>query len=70
MVTSAKVPAALVKKLSAAIADAVKSPDVAERLKADGSTPVGTNSEQFTVHIKSEIAKWRKIATAAGLQLH
>ncbi|MND01425.1 Tripartite tricarboxylate transporter family receptor [compost metagenome] len=70
MVTSAKVPPALVKKLSGAIADAVKSPDVAERLKADGSTPVGSNSEQFTAHIKSEIAKWRKIATAAGLKLH
>jgi tripartite-type tricarboxylate transporter receptor subunit TctC len=70
VVTSAKVPPALVKKLSAAIADAVKSPDVAERLKSDGSTPVGSTSEQFNGHIKSEIAKWRKIATAAGLKLH
>jgi tripartite-type tricarboxylate transporter receptor subunit TctC len=70
VVTSVKVPPALVKKLSAAIADAVKSPDVSERLKTDGSTPVGSTSEQFTAHIKSEIAKWRKLAKAAGLQLH
>ena len=70
VVTSAKVPPALVKKLSNAIADAVKSPDVAERLKTDGSTPVGSTSEEFTAHIRSEIAKWSKLATAAGLKLH
>ena len=70
VVTSAKVPPALVKKLSTAIADAVNSPDVAERLKTDGSTPVGSTSEQFTAHIRTEIAKWSKLATAAGLKLH
>jgi tripartite-type tricarboxylate transporter receptor subunit TctC len=59
-----------VKKLSNAIAAAVKAPDVSERLMTDGSTPVGSTSEQFTAHIKSEIAKWRKLATAAGLKLH
>ena len=70
VVTSAKVPPALVKKLSSAIADAVKAPDVSERLTSDGSTPVGSTSEQFSAHIKAEIAKWRKLAQAAGLQLH
>ena len=70
VVTSAKVSPALVKKLSSAIADAVKAPDVSERLTIDGSTPVGSTSEQFSAHIKSEIAKWRKLAQAAGLQLH
>ena len=70
VVTSAKVPLPLQRKLSAAIADAVKSPDVAERLKTDGSTPVGSTSEQFSAHIRSEIAKWRKLAAAAGIKLH
>jgi tripartite-type tricarboxylate transporter receptor subunit TctC len=70
VVTSSKIPPALVKKLSNAIAAAVKAPDVSERLMTDGSTPVGSTSEQFTAHIKSEIAKWRKLATAAGLKLH
>jgi tripartite-type tricarboxylate transporter receptor subunit TctC len=70
VVTSSKVPPALVKKISNAIADAVKSPDVAERLKTDGSTPVGSTSGEFTAHIRSEIAKWNKLATAAGLKLH
>ena len=70
VVTSAKVPPAIVNKLSAAIAKAVKSPDVAQRFAADGSTPVGTSPEQFSAHIKSEIAKWRKLVKDAGLALH
>lgn len=70
VVTGAKVPRAIVRKLNAAIAEALKSPEVAQRLGADGSTPVGTSPEQFSAHIKSEIAKWRKLVKEAGLVLH
>lgn len=70
IITSAKVSTAIVKKLSATIAEAVQSPEVKQRLTADGSTPVGTTPEQFSAHIKSEIAKWRKLVKDAGLQLH
>lgn len=70
VVTSAKVPRAIVNKLSAAISEALKSPDVAQRFSADGSTPVGSSPEQFSAHIKAEIAKWRKLVKDAGLQLH
>ncbi|MBI4207842.1 MAG: tripartite tricarboxylate transporter substrate binding protein [Betaproteobacteria bacterium] len=70
LITSAKVPKAIVNKLAAAIAEALKSPDVAQRFSADGSTPVGTSPEQFSAHIKSEIAKWRKLVKDAGLVLH
>jgi len=70
VITSASVPQPIVRKLSAAIAEALKAPDVAKRLMADGSTPVGSGPEQFNAHIKNEIAKWRKLVTEAGLQLH
>ncbi|MBI2295151.1 MAG: tripartite tricarboxylate transporter substrate binding protein [Betaproteobacteria bacterium] len=70
IITSAKVSTAIVKKLSAAIVEAVQSPEVKQRLTADGSTPVGTTPEQFNAHIQSEIAKWRKLVKDAGLQLH
>jgi tripartite-type tricarboxylate transporter receptor subunit TctC len=63
------VPLAIVRKLNAAIADAVKSPEVAKRMAADGSTPVGSTPEQFSAHIKSEIAKWRKLVKEAKLEL-
>jgi tripartite-type tricarboxylate transporter receptor subunit TctC len=70
VITSVKVHPAIVNKLSTAIAAAVNSPDVRDRLMSDGSTPVGSTPEQFKAHIKSEIAKWRKLVKDAGLQLH
>ena len=70
VITSAKVPRAIVEKLAAGVAEAIKSPEVAQRFSAEGSTPVGTRPEQFSAHIKSEIAKWRKLVKDAALVLH
>jgi tripartite-type tricarboxylate transporter receptor subunit TctC len=70
IITSAKVPRPLVDKLATAIAEAVKSPETAQRLSAEGSTPVGSAPDQFSAHIRKEIAKWRKLVKDAGLVLH
>jgi tripartite-type tricarboxylate transporter receptor subunit TctC len=69
VITSAKVPKPIVQKLNAGIVELLKAPDVAKRLASDGSTPVGSAPEHFDAHIKSEIAKWRKLVKAAGLKL-
>ena len=69
VITSAKVPAAIVRKLNVAINEALMSPDVAKRFAADGSTPTGSTPEQFAAHIRSEIAKWRKLVKEAKLEL-
>jgi tripartite-type tricarboxylate transporter receptor subunit TctC len=70
VVTTAKVPAAIVNKLSAGIAEAVKSPDVAQRLAADGSTPVGSSAAEFGAVIQNETAKWRKVIKETGVVLN
>jgi tripartite-type tricarboxylate transporter receptor subunit TctC len=69
VITGAKVPAPIVRKLNAAINEALKSPDVIKRFSADGSTPTGSTPEQFSAHIRSEIAKWRKLVKEAKLEL-
>jgi len=69
VITSAKVPAPIVRKLNSAIVESLKLPDVAKRLASDGSTPVGSTPEQFSAHISSEIAKWRKLVKEAKLEL-
>jgi tripartite-type tricarboxylate transporter receptor subunit TctC len=69
VLTAAKVPAPIVRKLNAAINEALKSPDVVKRFAADGSTPAGSTPEQFGAHIRSEIAKWSKLAREARLEL-
>jgi len=70
IVTTGKTPPAIVNRLSAAIADAVRSPDVAQRLAADGSTPVGSTAEQFGALIRSEMTKWRKVMKETGIVLN
>lgn len=70
IITGTKVPRAIVNKLQAGIATSLKSPDLAKRLAADGSVAVGSTPDQFNAHIKSEIAKWRKLAKDAKLELH
>jgi len=69
-ITSAKVPRAIVDQLATGVAEAIKSPDVARRFSAEGAAPVATRSEQFSAHLRSEIAKGRKLVKDAGLKLH
>ena len=69
VVHPAKVPRAIVNKLSAEVSASVNSPDIAQRFLADGSVVVGSTPEQFTAHVRSEIAKWRKLVKEAKLQL-
>lgn len=70
IITSSKVPRPLVDKLAVAIAESVKSPETAQRLSGEGSIPVGSTPDQFNAHIRTEIAKWRKLAKDAMLVLH
>jgi len=69
IVTPAKVPAAVVTRLSQGIAESVKQPDIAQRWQADATTPVGSTPEQFAAHVRAEIEKWRKLARDVGLNL-
>ena len=69
VIASAKVPQPIIRKLNAGIVEALKQQDVATRLAADGSTPVGSSPEQFNAHIRKEIAKWKKLVKEANLPL-
>jgi|SRR5688572_6638134 len=70
LVTAAKVPAGIVRELSTGIADALKSPDLSQRLAGDGSTPVGSNPDEFRAHIRNELAKWAKVMKEARITLN
>jgi tripartite-type tricarboxylate transporter receptor subunit TctC len=69
VITASKVPRPVVNKLNAAMVEALKMPDVANRLASDGSTPVGSSPEQFNAHIRSEISKWRRLVKEANLPI-
>ena len=70
VITGAKVPKPIVNKIRNGIVAALKDPEIAKRLATDGSTPVGSTPEQFTAHIRTEMAKWNKLAKDAKLDLN
>ncbi|MBX9840414.1 MAG: tripartite tricarboxylate transporter substrate binding protein [Xanthobacteraceae bacterium] len=61
-------PQPVTVRLQAAIADALRTQDVRERLAQDGAEPIGGGSEDFAVLIKSDLEKWSRIAKAANIQ--
>jgi len=64
----AKTPPAIIDKLNAEIVRGLKSPDIQNKLAADGSEAVGSTPAEFGAHIKTEVAKWAKITKEAGIK--
>ncbi|NJD88196.1 MAG: tripartite tricarboxylate transporter substrate binding protein [Betaproteobacteria bacterium] len=56
----------IVKRLHEAFAKAQDNPAIREKLIAAGLTPAGGTSDDFGRYIKSEIAKWSKVAKDIG----
>jgi tripartite-type tricarboxylate transporter receptor subunit TctC len=68
MLAPAGTPREIVDKLSVAINEALKMDDVIQALRTQGSEPLRGSAEEFSSHIKSEIAQWARVAEAAGLK--
>ena len=62
----AKTPADTVAALSAAIADAVKSPPMAESLAKIGNLPAFQTPAEFAAVVKADVARWAPIVKASG----
>lgn len=55
-------PQPIINRLNSEILKILKMPDVAEKLKGFGAETVGSSPKQFDAYVKSEIAKWGKVA--------
>jgi tripartite-type tricarboxylate transporter receptor subunit TctC len=62
----AKTPADIVAALSAAIADAVKSPQMGESLAKIGNLPAFQTPVEFAAVVKADVARWAPIVKASG----
>jgi len=60
----------MITGMHAAFTESLQAREVVQRLTADGSALVGSTPEQFGDLIKSEIAKWTKLARLANIQMH
>ena len=69
MLAPAKTPRSVINVLNAAVVAEIKAPEIRDRLQADGSTVVGSTSDELGVHLRSEIAKLTKLAADANIRL-
>jgi len=68
MLAPAGTPRAIVDRLNHELVRIVHLPDVTEKIRSDGSEPVGSSPAQFAAHIKAEVDKWRDLIHKTGIK--
>jgi tripartite-type tricarboxylate transporter receptor subunit TctC len=68
LVAPARTPKTVIDRIAKETATAMHSPDMAKRLAAEGSDPVGSSPAEFTAHIRSEIDQWTRVVKQAGIR--
>ncbi len=69
LVAPPKTPPEIVAKLSQAIGEVLRMPDVMGRLQGLGATPVGNSSDEAALFVRQETERWRKVIIEAGITL-
>jgi len=64
----ARIPKPVLAKVNAEVARILNSPEARKVFERDGADVVGSTPEQFGIVLKAEIAKWMKVAKAAGIK--
>ena len=62
-----RTPRDVIDRLNQAVNRALLLPDVTSLFREQGVEVIGGSSEQFGVHVRSQIAKWAPVVKAAGL---
>lgn len=64
----AGIPRAIAERLNGALVASLRDPHNRKTLIEQGADPVGSNIDEHDAFIKSEIAKWIKVARGAGIE--
>lgn len=64
----AKLPASIAETLGAAIAQAVKAPEVREKFASFSLDPVAMAPSEFRARVTTDAQRWQKVATDAGVK--
>ena len=68
LLAPAHTPNEIIAKLHAAMAIALQTPAVREKLAADGTDAVGNSPDEFARFIRAETDKWARVARDAGIK--
>jgi tripartite-type tricarboxylate transporter receptor subunit TctC len=66
---AARTPPEIVARLNKAVNDAVRAPDVVERMGAVGMEPVGTTPEQYAKLLREEHERFGSVIRRIGMRL-
>jgi tripartite-type tricarboxylate transporter receptor subunit TctC len=69
IVTPKTTPAAVVKKLNAALVERLLRPEVRERLSTLGAVPLGNSPQEAKAYIAREAARWAKVVRESGAKV-
>jgi tripartite-type tricarboxylate transporter receptor subunit TctC len=64
----AGMPRPIVEKLNSALVQALRDPSIRKSLIERGADPVGNTPQEHAAYIKSEIEKWQRVASHAGIK--
>lgn len=68
IVAPAGTPAEVISRMNAEFSKALRSPDVVERLSAQGAEPVASSPEEFAGFLQGEITRWGIVVREAGIR--
>jgi len=63
-----KTPQPIIDRLYEVTIAALKSPQMKEKMEAEGAEPVGQTPAQFRAYVQAEIEKWGKVIKAANVK--
>jgi tripartite-type tricarboxylate transporter receptor subunit TctC len=69
LVGPAKLPPAVVSRVHQAVAQALATPDVRERMRQAGAVAAGNTPEQFAAQIRTEVERHRRVAAERGIRI-
>jgi tripartite-type tricarboxylate transporter receptor subunit TctC len=69
LVAPAATPQPVLAKLQSAAAEALKSPEVKDKLAAQSVIAVGNSSAEFSAYVQNEIDRWGKVIKEAGIKV-
>ena len=69
IVAPPKTPATIAEKLSAAVAEAIRQPDVAKRLAAMSAEPIGGTPAEMAAFMKRDGERWKGVIESAQVKV-
>ena len=64
----AKTPPAAIGRLNRELVRILHSPDIREKMAAEGVEAVGGTPQEYSAHLKAELAKYARVVKAAGIK--